>query len=141
MTQPILVTGGSGTLGRSVVARLLAAGHQVRVLSRQPRPAGEVVERLASLAAGPPAGRVPDLGGPQIRAATSLLGAYLHAAGRRRPVLPVRLPGATFAGYRQGGHLAPGRAVGRRSWEQFLAERIGRRRPAGADGTTADGIA
>ena len=40
MNQPILVTGGSGTLGRGVVARLLAAGHQVRVLSRRPRPAG-----------------------------------------------------------------------------------------------------
>ena len=38
--QPILVTGGSGTLGRSVVARLLAADHQVRVLSRRPRPTG-----------------------------------------------------------------------------------------------------
>jgi hypothetical protein len=40
MNQPILVTGGSGTLGRGVVDRLLAADHQVRVLSRRPRPAG-----------------------------------------------------------------------------------------------------
>ena len=40
MNQPILVTGGSGTLGRGVVARLLAADHQVRVLSRRSRPAG-----------------------------------------------------------------------------------------------------
>jgi hypothetical protein len=40
MNQPILVTGGSGTLGRGVVDRLLAGGHQVRVLSRRPRPAG-----------------------------------------------------------------------------------------------------
>ena len=31
---PILVTGGTGTLGSLVVARLLNAGHQVRVLSR-----------------------------------------------------------------------------------------------------------
>jgi uncharacterized protein YbjT (DUF2867 family) len=38
MNQQILVTGGSGTLGRSVVARLLAADHEVRVLSRRPRP-------------------------------------------------------------------------------------------------------
>jgi uncharacterized protein YbjT (DUF2867 family) len=39
MNQPILITGGSGTLGRAVVERLLAAGHAVRVLSRRPRPA------------------------------------------------------------------------------------------------------
>jgi uncharacterized protein YbjT (DUF2867 family) len=38
MNQPILVTGGSGTLGRGVVTRLLAADHQVRVLSRRPAP-------------------------------------------------------------------------------------------------------
>jgi uncharacterized protein YbjT (DUF2867 family) len=38
MSQPMLVTGGSGALGRSVVDRLLAADHQVRVLSRRPRP-------------------------------------------------------------------------------------------------------
>src|SRR5262245_29251517 len=39
-TPPILVTGGTGTLGRLVVARLLDAGHPVRVLTRHPGPAG-----------------------------------------------------------------------------------------------------
>ncbi|MFH8345340.1 SDR family oxidoreductase [Streptomyces sp. NPDC018045] len=34
----ILVTGGTGTLGRAVVDRLLAAGHDVRTLSRRPHP-------------------------------------------------------------------------------------------------------
>ena len=38
-SAPVLVTGGTGTLGRLVVARLLRAGHRVRVLSRGPRPA------------------------------------------------------------------------------------------------------
>jgi len=38
----VLVTGGTGRLGRSVVERLLVAGHEVRVLSRDPArvPAG-----------------------------------------------------------------------------------------------------
>jgi uncharacterized protein YbjT (DUF2867 family) len=35
---PILVTGGTGTLGRAVVAELTAAGRPVRVLSRRPGP-------------------------------------------------------------------------------------------------------
>ncbi len=39
MQKPILVTGGTGTLGKAVVRRLLDAGHDVRVLSRRPRPA------------------------------------------------------------------------------------------------------
>lgn len=73
--------------------------------SFQPIDAAEVADRLTALATGPPAGRVPDMGGPQIRTAADLLRTYLRMAGRRRPVLPVHLPGAVFAGYRQGGHL------------------------------------
>ena len=34
MASPILVTGGTGTLGRLVVAALREAGRDVRVLSR-----------------------------------------------------------------------------------------------------------
>jgi hypothetical protein len=71
---------------------------------------------------------------PSFLTATSLPPAYLHAAGRRRPVLPVRLPGAVFAGYRHGGHLVSDHAVGRRTWEEFLAEQITTRRRSGAGG-------
>jgi len=105
--------------------------------SFQPIDAAEVADRLTALATGSPAGRVPDLGGPQIRTASDLAGAYLQAAGRRRPVLAVHLPGAAFASYRQGGHLAPDHAVGHRTWEQFLAEHVGHLGRAPAGGTTA----
>ncbi|GDY28534.1 SDR family oxidoreductase [Gandjariella thermophila] len=88
----------------------------------QPVDAGEVAARLVELAAGEPAGRVPDMGGPEVRDAVELARAYLAATGRRRPVVPVRLPGRTFRAYRRGGHLAPDHAVGRRTFEQYLAE-------------------
>ena len=42
MTSLILVTGGTGTLGKLVVPRLREAGAKVRVLSRQARGGGEV---------------------------------------------------------------------------------------------------
>ena len=42
--SPILVTGGTGTLGRSVVPRLRDAGRRVRVLSRRSPEAGWGVE-------------------------------------------------------------------------------------------------
>jgi nucleoside-diphosphate-sugar epimerase len=38
VTGPVLVTGGSGFLGSHLVARLLAAGRSVTVVSRSPRP-------------------------------------------------------------------------------------------------------
>jgi uncharacterized protein YbjT (DUF2867 family) len=92
--------------------------------SIQPIDAGEVAGRLVELATTARAGRVPDIGGPQVRSARDLARAYLRASGRHRLVLQVRLPGAAFRGYRQGDHLAPDRAVGRVTFEEFLAERI-----------------
>src|SRR5918993_4464614 len=50
---PILVTGGTGTLGRLVVPRLRAAGHDVRVLSRRPHDdAAGVTHVVGDLATG-----------------------------------------------------------------------------------------
>ena len=40
MSLPILVTGGTGTLGTLLVRELQARGRRVRVLSRKPRPGG-----------------------------------------------------------------------------------------------------
>lgn len=44
MTAPILVTGGTGTLGRIAVPRLIGKGARVRVLTRQPREARDGVD-------------------------------------------------------------------------------------------------
>jgi len=96
----------------------------------QPVDASEVAARLAELAQGPPAGLVPDLAGPRIYPMADLVRSYLRAVGKRRPVVPVRLPGHAARAVRDGANLAPGsavdRAVGRRTWEEFLAERAGR---------------
>ena len=98
---------------------LLPAG-----VSCQPVEAGEVADRLAGLALGTPAGRVPDMGGPQVRTLVDLACAYLRASGRRRALLPVALPGKTFAGFRQGGLLTPEHADGQRTFDTFLSERL-----------------
>jgi uncharacterized protein YbjT (DUF2867 family) len=44
MTSPILVTGGTGTLGQHLVPLLRVAACEVRVLSRRSRPAGDGIE-------------------------------------------------------------------------------------------------
>jgi hypothetical protein len=55
--------------------------------------------------------------------------AYLHASQKRRPLLPVRLPGRAAAAVRDGAVLAPEHAVGKRTWEEFLAEQVSAGRP------------
>lgn len=90
--------------------------------SVQPVDVREVGDRLARLALAEPAGRAPDLGGPQVRAIGDLARSYLAIAGKRRPILPVRLTGKVFRAYRAGGHLAPNGARGILTFEQYLSE-------------------
>jgi len=91
----------------------------------QPVDTGEVAARLVELALGAPSGLVPDLAGPRIYEMAELVRGYLRAAGRRRVILPVRVPGAAARALRSGANLAPDRAVGRRTWEEFLADQVG----------------
>jgi uncharacterized protein YbjT (DUF2867 family) len=91
----------------------------------QPVETEEVAARLVELALGAPAGLVPDLAGPRAYAMAELVRGYLHARGKRRPILPVRVPGKTARAIRDGANLAPERAVGRRTWEAFLTEHVG----------------
>lgn len=70
----VLVTGASGTLGRAVVPHLVAAGHEVRGMSRRPRPAGDGVEWV-----------VADLGtGTGVDLAVSGVEAVVHLASATR---------------------------------------------------------
>lgn len=89
----------------------------------QPVDAGEVATRLTELALAAPAGLVPDMAGPRVYGMAELLRGYLRARRKRRPILPVRLPGKAARAFRDGANLAPEQAVGRRTWEDFLADR------------------
>jgi uncharacterized protein YbjT (DUF2867 family) len=91
----------------------------------QPVEADEVAARLVELALGEPAGLVPELGGPRVYTTSELVRGYLRASGRRRPVVSVRLPGLAARAVRDGALLAPDGTVGKRTWEEFLAERVG----------------
>ena len=46
MTSPILVTGGTGTLGRHVVRRLRDADSNMRVLSRHSHKSGDGIQYM-----------------------------------------------------------------------------------------------
>lgn len=88
----------------------------------QPIDVRDVAVRLAELAAGPPQGRVPDLGGPEVLGGRELAREYLRAAGSRRVVLPVRLPGKVFAALAAGHNLAPDNRSSGRTFAEFLRE-------------------
>jgi uncharacterized protein YbjT (DUF2867 family) len=90
----------------------------------QPIDADEVAVRLVDLALGAPAGLVPDIAGPHIYRMKELVRSYLSARRKRRATLSIRLPGQAARAFRAGANLAPQRAEGRRTWEEFLRAEI-----------------
>ncbi|MCA1648396.1 MAG: NAD-dependent epimerase/dehydratase family protein, partial [Chloroflexi bacterium] len=111
----------------AVMLRLLAKPPVMMVLagwSFQSVDVREVGARLATIALGESAGRVPDLAGPEVCTVEDLARSYLTAVGKRRRIVSVPLPGRVCRAYRAGGHLAADRAVGTISFEQYLGEQL-----------------
>jgi hypothetical protein len=52
---------------------------------------------------------------------SDLIRSYLRAVHRRRPLLPIRLPGTLLARSEPVRTSLPERTVGTKRWEEFLA--------------------
>lgn len=93
----------------------------LRGVKVQPVGVEDVSDRLAELATGAPAGRVADLGGPEILDAAEVLN-RLQAAGRApKRVLSIKLPGKAFRAFVAGHHLAGLPGGGTQTFDEWLA--------------------
>jgi len=92
----------------------------------QPIDAGEVADRLVELALSGPAGRVPDIGGPEVGTLADAASDYLRVKGDRRRIFEVPVPGKTARAFREGALTCPGQAYGKIRWEDFLRSVIDR---------------
>jgi uncharacterized protein YbjT (DUF2867 family) len=92
----------------------------------QPIAVREVGEHLAGLAAQPPQAMAPELAGPREEELVDMARRLIAAGGaRRRPVLPVRLPG----GMSSGGLLPTGPGPrGKQTFTDWLAENTAKTR-------------
>lgn len=86
----------------------------------QPIGAAEVAARVAALVAAAPAGRAPDLGGPEVRTLGQLARAWWEHRGRPARLINLPLPGTAARGFVEGRNSCPDHADGRQTWEQFL---------------------
>jgi uncharacterized protein YbjT (DUF2867 family) len=114
----------------ALVAAVLASTARVRVLPKvrvplQPIDAAVVARRLAELVHAEPAGRVPDVAGPQVETLDALAGQWRAHGGRR--LLALRVPSAALGrGAREiaAGLLTdPAAAVDGPTFAQWLAAR------------------
>jgi uncharacterized protein YbjT (DUF2867 family) len=118
-----LILGGVRALGRLPVVPV-PAGFRLR-----PVDPDDVAARLASLASGPPGGRVRDLAGPQELTFADLVRGYLASTGRRRPVVALWLPGIDRI--RAGALLPAGPYdTGARTWSDFVRSELAATAPA-----------
>jgi len=106
-----------GALARSPIVRVPSS------TSLQLIDVRDVAERLIPLGTNDAAGRVTDLGGPEVRPMADLARAWLSSTDKRRAVRPVRVPGSLGANLRDGAQLTPQHADGRITFGEYLAER------------------
>ena len=89
-------------------------------LQSQPIDAGEVADRLCAAVATPPAGQLPDMGGPQVLAAGEMARAWLSARGMHRRIVHLPLPGKVARGFRRGYNTCPEHKDGTVTWAEWL---------------------
>jgi uncharacterized protein YbjT (DUF2867 family) len=80
----------------------------------------EVAARLAELAESGPAGRVPDLGGPEQLTLREHAQQWQSHRGIRRPIWALHLPGKMIAAFRAGHHMSGLPGAGKVSYLEFL---------------------
>ncbi|MDQ6918699.1 MAG: NAD(P)H-binding protein [Candidatus Dormibacteraeota bacterium] len=89
----------------------------------QPVDASEVGARLAQLAVAPPAGLLPDFGGPEVREFKSLAESWRRARGLRKPMFNLPLPFEASRQFAAGKLLCPDHRDGRITFEEYLERR------------------
>jgi uncharacterized protein YbjT (DUF2867 family) len=113
------------------LAQVVAARSRVGPLTvvptwmTQPVAASEVGAALAQIATGVPRGLDVDLAGPEVERMSSMVQRYLAAAGQRRDVVQVALPGAFGRALRRGSLLPDSDArLGTQTFDDWLGELV-----------------
>ena len=95
-------------------------GFQYQLLDTQ-----ECADHMVELIEGGPAGRVGDIGGPEVLDLKDIAARWLAATGKRRLKMPVPTPGAFGKAMRAGHNLVPDACFGRRTFDEWLNARYG----------------
>lgn len=91
----------------------------------QPIDTGEAAEAIAEYATVDAAGRVPDIGGPNVSTVRELATAYRKHRGLRRPIVRLPIPGSVASAFRAGEATCPDSDIGTITWEEWLAAQEG----------------
>jgi len=88
----------------------------------------DAARRLVDLAEAEPADRAAEIGGPLVQTVDDLAQQYLRAAGKKRQIVDVPVPGKIMHAFRDGLNLTPDNAFGTITFDEFLTNTIRRER-------------
>jgi uncharacterized protein YbjT (DUF2867 family) len=91
-------------------------------LKFQPIDTGEAAERMAEVIAAGPAGRLPDIGGPEVLTLGAMARAWMDARGHPRRIIHLPMPGGFATALRQARNTCPDQRYGRITWADWLRE-------------------
>lgn len=89
----------------------------------QPVDPRDVARRVVEIVLGPPAGMVPDFGGPEIHSLKTIAEAWLAARKQSRRLINITLPFRASRQVTDGKLLSPDHRDGVITFDQYLAER------------------
>ena len=89
----------------------------------QPIAPEDVATRLREITGDEPAGRVPDIGGPEVHRLGDLARIWADVRDLRRPVIRIPAPGRIARGFRDGHNTTPEHRYGTISWDQWVEQR------------------
>ena len=92
--------------------------------------AEEAAAHLLEKAEADPAGRAPDIAGPEVLTLAEMARSWKEARDERRWIVRLPIPGETARGFREGRATAPDRAVGSETWGEWLKRTYGQRERA-----------
>lgn len=92
-------------------------------VSAQPIATEEVAQRVVELATGAPAGRVADIGGPEILSVKAMAQEWNRAHGTRKPIWTLPIPGKAMRGFRAGFGMPGLPGYGRITFAEYAAGR------------------
>jgi uncharacterized protein YbjT (DUF2867 family) len=129
--QMIESSGASYSILRSTqffdfIARLLnrALARPVALIPKrwvaQPVETREVAAALVELVETRPPGLQPDFCGPEILTAEHLARTFMETTDQTKPLVNLPTPGPAGRAFRAGLHTNPERAVGTKTWAEFL---------------------
>jgi uncharacterized protein YbjT (DUF2867 family) len=92
-----------------------------RGITVQPVDPRDVSGRLVDALAAVPSRRVEEYGGPEVLRFDEVARQWLAGRGKRRALLPLRIPGKAGRAFRAGALTTPAQPTGQITWREYLA--------------------